>query len=251
MSADLFYNAIPPNLRGNERVEVAYFVYYLVEEQKQVAATAGKVDQCYRDCDIPPPTRTAQMLSEGTNGKRVDFVKVPGGYRLERSRKEAIAKSLGARKDVVQTSAELRALEALFSDPDTKAFLKEAIDCFEAGANRAAVIMVWLLTFDHFLNYIFNSKLTEFNRRLGAVTANNPKARITRITKIEDFEEIGESDIITYCRSENIITNGVKNSLDEGLKTRNSAAHPSNVTIARSKTIAVIEDLVTNVIKKI
>lgn len=251
MSADNFYSAMPAEVRGNDRATVAYFVYYLVEEQNEVAATAGKVDQCFRDCDLGPPSRTAQILSEGLAGKRIDFVKVASGYRLERSRKEEIAKSLGARKDVVQTSAELRALESLFTDADTKEFLKEAVDCFEAGANRAAVIMVWLLTFDHFLNYIFNSKLSEFNRRLGAVTATNPRARITRIIKIEDFEELGESDIITYCRSENIITNGVKNALDEGLKARNSAAHPSNVTIGRPTVVYVIDNLVRNVIKKL
>ena len=151
----------------------------------------------------------------------------------------------------MQTAVELRALEGLFTAPDTKAFLKEAIDCFEAGANRAAVIMVWLLTFDHFLNYIYTNKLTEFNRRLGSVTSNNPKARITRINRIEDFEEVGESDIITYCRSENIITIGVKNALDEGLRTRNSAAHPSNMTIGRPTVVHIIDNLVRNVIKKL
>lgn len=251
MSADRFYESIPANYQGIDRHTTGYFLYYLVEEQGKAGATATEIAQCFRECDLAPPARLASYLSEGLSGPRPDYIKVPSGYRLERKRKEEIAKSLGARKDVVQTSAELRALEGLFTDSDTKAFLKEAIDCFEAGANRAAVIMVWLLTFDHFLNYIFNNKLTEFNRRLAAVTANNPKAKVTRITKIEDFEEIGESDIITYCRSEGIITGGVKNALDEGLKTRNSAAHPSNVTIGRPTVVHVIDNLVRNVIKKL
>lgn len=247
MSADRFYNAIPKELNGNDRVTVTYFVYYLVEEQGQVSATVSSINQCFIDCDMSPPTRTAQYLSEGLKGNQPHFVKVKGGgYRLDRFKKEQLGKTLDARKDVVQTSAELRALEKLFPDGATKSYLSEAIDCFEAGANRGAVIMTWVLTMDHFLNFIFANKRTEFNEAL----AKNPDKKLKFVAAREDFQDLNEDKIIELCRSAKIITNDVQKILKDGLGTRNSAAHPSDVTIGRSKAVSVIEDLVQNVIKK-
>src|SRR5437763_282037 len=102
-------------------------------------ATASQVRQCFVDCDLASPSRIAQYLSEGLSGTQPRFVKAEGGYRLERSQKEKIATALGAKQRAVQTSAELRALEGLLSDQASKEYLSEAIDCFEAGANRGAV----------------------------------------------------------------------------------------------------------------
>lgn len=246
MSADRFYNSVPVQFHGNDRIAIRYFLYYLVEEMGQAAATASQVDQCFRDCDMAPPNRTAQILNEGLSGPRPYFVKVPGGYRLERFCKEEIGKSLGARKEVVQTSAELRDLEKLFPAGATKDYLDEVIVCFEAGANRAAVIMVWILTMDHFLSYVFTKKLADFNGALAA----NPDKKVKVIKVREDFQDLNEDKIIELCRAAKIITNDVQKILKDGLGARNTAAHPSNVKVARSKAISVIEDLVTNVIKK-
>jgi hypothetical protein len=63
------------------------------------------------------------------------------------------------------------------------------IDCFEAGANRAAVIMAWVLTFDHFLNYVFANKLAEFNKALAA----SPDKKVKAVAAIEDFEDLREA----------------------------------------------------------
>lgn len=196
---------------------------------------------------MSPPTRTAQYLSEGLKGIRPHFVKAKGGgYRLDRFTKERIGKILGSGQEVVQTSAELRALEKLFPDGATKSYLSEAIDCFEAGANRGALIMMWVLVMDHFLNYVFVNKLTEFNEAL----AKNPDRKLKVVAAREDFQDLNEDKIIELCRSAKIITNDVQKILKDGLGTRNSAAHPSDVKIGRSKAVSIIEDLVHNVIKK-
>jgi len=247
VSAHRFYHAIPDTDRKADKEIVPFFVYYLTAEQGADFAAASAISQCFIDCDLTPPTRLAQYLSEGTQSAHQLYVKVPGGYRLHRRKAEELSSLLGVRRVVTQTSAELRALEGQFTDGDTKDFLREAIDCFEAGANRAAVIMTWVLTFDHFLNWLFVNKLNEFNRTFAA---SNPQGRVKIIRKIEDFEDINEDRIITTCRTAGIVTSGVQKTLKEGLDTRNTAAHPSNVKVARSKTIAVIEDLVRNVIKK-
>lgn len=245
MSALRFYNAIPEVDDKTPKELVPFFVYFLTNEQGESFAATKAIAQCFKDCDLKPPTSLANYLSRGVNGSL--YVKVDGGYRLERKKADELSSLLGTRRAVIQTSGALRSLEASIADPQTKAFLVETVDCFEAGANRAAVIMAWVLAFDHFLNWVFANKLTEFNRSYAASNAKNPPSPIS---SIEDFEAINEDRIITICRSAGIITNGVRDILTTGLRTRNTAAHPSDVMVAQSKTISVIEDLVTNVLKK-
>jgi len=246
VSASRFFNAIPNSKAQPIASLVGYFVYYLTVEQGAADVTPAQVGQCFTDCDLTIPGRLRTYLSEGVSSKPQRYVRTKNGYRLQRHFAHQMSGKLGANRIVAQTSADLRDLEGLFADGDTKVFLREVIDCFEAGANRAAVIMAWVLTFDHFLNYVFANKLAEFN----AALAMNPDKKVKAVTVIEDFEDLREARIIELCRSAGIITNGVRKILDDALGTRNSAAHPSNVKIARSKAISVIEDLVTNVIKK-
>lgn len=246
MSASRFFNAIPNAKAQPIASLIGYFVYYLTVEQGAAEVTPAQVGQCFIDCDLTVPGRLRSYLSEGVSAKPQRYVKTAGGYRLQRHFSQQMSDKLGASRVVAQTSVDLRSLESLFTDGDTRVFLREVIDCFEAGANRAAVIMVWVLTLDHFLNYVFANKLAEFNTALAA----NPDKKVKVVTVIEDFEDLREAKIIELCRSAGIITNGVRKILDDALGTRNSAAHPSSVKVARSKAISVIEDLVTNVIKK-
>jgi len=146
----------------------------------------------------------------------------------------------------MQTSAELRSLEATFPDGAKRTFLSETVDCFEAGANRAAVVMCWILAIDHMYEFVLSHHLTAFNSALAA----NPDKRIKKAGNKEDLGELKEAKFIELCRAANIISNDVRKILDEALGVRNTAAHPSNVEITRNKAVSVIEDLVVNVIRK-
>lgn len=178
----------------------------------------------------------------------VKYVKVPGGYRLEQAHKRQLSKTLGAERVVTQTSSELRKLEAALPAGPKRDFLTETVDCFEAGASRAAVVMCWILAVDHMFDHVFAHKLANFN----AVLAKNTdrRVKVTTITTRDDFTEMPEGKFIEFCRSANIITNDVRKILDDKLGTRNSAGHPSSIAIKRSKVIDFIEDLVTNVVQK-
>ncbi|MFN3765866.1 MAG: hypothetical protein ACK4R3_09870, partial [Aliihoeflea sp.] len=186
-------------------------------------------------------------LSEGTKGRSPRYIKSSVGYRLHRTVADKLSSHLGSRRVVQQTSAELRSLETLFSDGPKKKFLVEAVDCFEAGANRAAIVMTWILTVDHLYDYILSNKLAEFNIELAK---NPPSKKMTRVVVKDDFSDLKEGKLIELCRAAGIISNDVRKILDDGLGVRNTAAHPSSVEVTRSKAISVIEDLVINVIRK-
>ncbi|MGR3736174.1 hypothetical protein [Pseudophaeobacter sp.] len=162
--------------------------------------------------------------------------------------REALSKKLGAETTTIQTSATLRSLEHKLPNGSAKTFLAETLDCFEAGANRATIVMAWILTANHLFDYIFKHKLAEFN----AVLAKNTdkRVKVTAITQRDDFSDIPEGKFIEFCRSAGVISNDVRKILDQKLGTRNTSAHPSGVKITRSKVIDFVEDLVENVVLK-
>ncbi|PBB39577.1 MULTISPECIES: hypothetical protein [unclassified Mesorhizobium] len=242
-----FYEAIEDRASLTDSELVSYFLYFLTVEQGDTAASAKAINECFAVCDLRVPGRTAAYLSEGTRGRGAKYVKAPsGGYRLHRKLSETLSARLGSRRVVVQTSAELRSLEAAFPDGPKKKFLAEAIDCFEANANRAAVVMSWILALDHLFDYVLAHRLDEFNAALAA----NPDKRTKKINTKDEFSDLKEVKFIELCRAANIISNDVRKILDEALGVRNTAAHPSGVEVARSKAVSVIEDLVINVIRK-
>jgi hypothetical protein len=64
----------------------------------------------------------------------------------------------------------------------------------------------------------------------------------------DDFGEVTESKFIELLRSAKVINKDKKIILDEKLKKRNMAAHPTSMKIRESKVIEFIEDLVENVL---
>lgn len=247
-AANRFYNSIENAASRNQSALVELFVYFLTVEVDQDVATPKQVADCFRACDLVVPGNVSARLSEGLKGKPPRYLKTKEGYKLQRHMREALSKQLGAEKVVVQTNATLRGLEHKLPDGADKEFLKEAVACFEAGANRATIVMVWILALDHLFTFILAHKLADFNAELAKNTDKSVKVNV--IAHRDDFTEMKESKFIELCRSAKIISNDVRKILDEKLGTRNSAGHPSGVAIRRTKVIDFVEDLVENVVIK-
>lgn len=247
-SINRFYNSLDNTSSLSQAELIDFFVYFLtIENDKSVASPKG-VKECFELCDLHPPARIPAHLSEGTRSNPLKFIKKNGGYRLERGMREKLAAKLGVEKRTVQTSTALRKVENKFKDGAKKDFLKELIDCFEAGANRAAVVMCWILAVDHLTDHIFNHKLSAFNTALAK--NKDKRIKIKQVVARGDFEEIPEGKLIELCRGARIISNDVRKILEEKLGTRNSSAHPSSVQVKKSKVIDFVEDLVENVVLK-
>jgi predicted nucleotide-binding protein len=78
------------------------FVYYLTVVEDRPAATVTQITECFRDCDLSPPSRVAPYLSEGLRSKPQRFVKVDGGYKLHRQYRDAVSGRIGLNL-IVQT----------------------------------------------------------------------------------------------------------------------------------------------------
>lgn len=243
-----FYNAIK-NARDLKPTDlVGYFAYFLTVESDEAIASTGAIDECFQACDLSPPKNTSAYLSKSLNGKNARFVKVPGGYRLQRGYRDEIAVNLGASAKVMQTSAELRKLESRLPAGAEKGFLKELIDCFEIGANRAAIVLCWILVVDHLYEHVLQYHLTAFNAALAKNT--DKRVRVSIVSNRDDFGDIPEGKFIEFLRSAGIISNDVRKILDAKLGIRNTSAHPSAVAIKASKVVEFIDDLIENIVVK-
>jgi hypothetical protein len=233
-------------LSSGETIDL--FAYYLTIEAGEPAVTARAINSCFRACDLTPPLRTPAHLSEGLKSRPQRFVKVAGGYKLQHHYRETLSKKLGAERVVVQVNAELRKLETKLSDGPHKQFLKETVDCFEAGANRATIVMSWILAVDHLFQLVLTKHLNAFNAALAKVT--DRRVKVDNVKVRDDFGGIPEDKFIELLRSSGIVSNDVRKILDQKLGTRNSCAHPTGIAIKQSKVIDFVEDLVENVILK-
>ena len=244
--ASRFYNSIEDAASLTDKDLVGFFVYYLTIEAGEDSASAKMVNDCFIACDLTPPARTAAHLSEGVGSHR--FVKAAPGYKLHRHYREELLQKIGKERVVAQTSRELRQLEARLQPGSTKDFLKETIDCFEVGANRATIVMCWILTLDHLIDYVLTHHMKAFSAVLSA--NNDKRVKLKSVTARDDFGDIPEGKLIEFFRASNVISNDVRKILEEKLGIRNSSAHPSAIAIKRSKVVEFVDDLVENVILK-
>lgn len=247
-SVDRFYSSIKNAAAATSSELIDLFVYHLTEEAAEDAANVRTIEQAFRDCGLHVPSRTASHLSEGANSKSKKFVKVNGGYRLQRHYRDKLKARLGAESVAKEISTELRNLETRFPEGPKKIFLSETIDCFEVSAYRAAIVMCWILTLNHLFDYVLSGPIDAFNAQLAKVT--DKRVKVSSVHTRDDFGDIPENKLIELLRAAGIISNDVRKILEEKLGTRNSSAHPSGITIKRSKAIEFIDDLIENVVLK-
>jgi hypothetical protein len=248
LSPQQFYDAVG-GVEGVKQADlIDLFAYFLIVECEENSVSPKQINQCFEACDLHPPARTAAHLSEGARHKPRSYIKTNDGYRLERARREVLAKLVVQDQTRRSPSIELRRLESKLQAGAQRQFLAETTDCLEIGAYRAAIVMAWILALDHMYAHVFKNYLQIFNTTLA--NDGDKRIKVKSIIKPADFTEMPESKFIELCRTAKIISNDVRKVLEQKLGTRNSCAHPSGIVVKRSKAEEFIEDLIENVVLK-
>ncbi len=171
---------------------------------------------------------------------------------MEKRVRDQLEEKYGRRDATIKADKLLTELPSKIPDETERAFLDEAIRCFRAGAFRSCIVMTWNLAYYDLCCYILRNHLARFNKQWPISFAKaHEKARISEVTRYDDFEELKESEVIQICKSANIISSGVNKVLKEKLDKRNMAAHPSTITFAPHTAEEFIIDIVTNAISKL
>lgn len=232
------------DLTQREQVRLVSFFYVTVS--KASVFQTSDIKKCFEDNNLSIPANVSHDLLQLTKSKPPILVKKGKLFAFHRSEQQNLEKEFFGAKHKVKISKSLRDLSLKIKSKEQRTFLDEAIKCFEVQAYRASILMTWLLTMDVIYEYVLNKKLVEFN---SAVQVHGKYKKIT-FSKKDDFSEVKESDFIGILRTGKIISNDIRKILLEKLDFRNTCAHPNSITIKETKAIAVIDDLIENVVFK-
>lgn len=250
MTLDDFADQIEDFYSMTSSDQIKYLVYYLLILSKQDGVKPIEIKKLFEQLHILPYTNIPKYLNDKSTGKKETriFIKKKEKYYLLKDAKDSVDVKFKSSKPKLIVQNELKNLSIKITKAEQNIFFEETIKCFGIGAYRASIIMSWNLTIDHLFEYILSKKLSEFNTALAANT--DKRIKITSIVLKDDFSEIPENKFIEFCRTSKIISNDVRKILENSLGIRNSAAHPSSIVFTETKTLAYIEDLITNIILK-
>lgn len=146
----------------------------------------------------------------------------------------------------LQVAADLRAHLAKLSEPQAKAFVEEAIKCYEAGLYRSAVVMSWLGAMSVLHHEVHANYLTAFNVEAARVFGTKWKPAVST----DGLGLMKEGDFLDRIEALSIIGKNVKAELKTCLDRRNGCGHPNSYKISANQSAAHLEILLLNVFEK-
>ncbi len=178
----------------------------------------------------PDSTATYRMTSSG----RIEF------RRLTDT-------SLIKRRSIRDDAKELKNAVDKLSDLHEKGYLMEAINCYEVGAPRAAIVMTWCAVVRYLHRQMrpeLESKFWEKyekmqeNSRFYQEKGQNPIKWYSGPGKLNDVKE---SDLIEVYSTIGLITKEERMDLRNNLELRNKCAHMSSYSLTPHEPIAFLE----------
>ena len=233
-----------------ERIKL--FAWHLHTHKGLEYFGASDVKHCYEDLHLEEPSSIAPFLASMEKKKPKELIKKREGYKLEMRIREALDRKYGSRTITIQVTDLLAKLPASVPDLAERTFLDEALVCLKHGAFRAAIVMTWNLAYHHLCDHVIKKELGKFNAQWPLVYPGHHKKSTKAIARMENFsDELKESEVIEICNSADIISKDIHKILKGKLDRRNSAAHPSTVSISQLQAEEFIDDIVKNVVLKL
>jgi len=244
-----FATGVPGFARLSNPDKIIHFGWFLHHHKSKSVFTQLELRNAYRELHMEPPN-LSDVLTRMLSKRPKVILQEKAGYKLEHSVREHLDKNYGEHETTIALSQLLKELPGKLSDEAERFFLSEAIKCYHVRAFRAAIVMVWNLTYDHLLHWILAdpARLTAFQSHIAGRVGPKKAAAIT-ITRREDFEDLKESETLDICSTAGLfVSRNTKQILDIQLTKRNLAAHPSLVTIGAPEAEDTISSLIQNVV---
>jgi len=225
--------------------QVLLLAWHLHAHKGVESFSPAALREVFKEAGIEAPDLSV-YLPRLAGKKPPQLLQARGAYRLDSRERRRYDQKYGNHPTTVAVTSLLSGLPAKVPDLAERAFLLETINCYRVKAYRAATVMAWNLAFDHVLRWVINdaTRLTKFNASL---QAKYPKKQLS-ISVIEEFEELKEHEAIEVMKHAGLFSSNIAGILQEKLKRRNRAAHPSNIEVTQHQADDTISDLVTNVV---
>ncbi|HEX7118012.1 MAG TPA: hypothetical protein VF212_04455 [Longimicrobiales bacterium] len=186
----------------------------------------------------------ASILSRGD----VLAIRVADGWELNDAGRRYVAEIAAGHlvSPAMQSATDLRVHLTNITDPNTVAFLEEAISCLEANLLRAAVVLSWVGAVAVMYRYIVDNALPQFNAE-----AKRRDSKWKDAKNADDLARMKEYEFLNVIEAISIIGKNVKQELQNNcLQLRNACGHPNSLAIGANRAAAHIETLILNVFSR-
>ncbi len=173
-------------------------------------------------------------------------LRTPDGWELTqagRSEVETLAGPLAS--GPIRAATALRAKLTKIKNTNTRAFVEQAIACFERDLYRASVVLSWVGAVALLYDHVLANELSNFNAE---ARLRNPKWKDAKTT--DDLALMGEHDFLQVLHAISVVGKSVKLELEPRLKLRNGCGHPNSLQIEEHVVASHIEILILNVFAK-
>jgi hypothetical protein len=175
------------------------------------------------------------------------LIKTKNGWELTKNGWEKIYELTGTKSNAtkVKVADGLRKHLNKITDPNTKKFVEDSINCFEFDYYRAAVVLSWVGAVSLFYDHIITNKLIDFNKE-----AFRRDSKWKNAKSKDDLSRMKEYDFLQILVTLSVIGKNVKDELENCLKLRNGCGHPNSLKIGELRVSSHIEILILNVFSK-
>lgn len=171
-------------------------------------------------------------------------IRVPEGWEITESGK-AYLRNLGVTSlspAAMQVATDLRAHLEKITNPNTRAFVEEAIKCHEGALYRSAIVMSWLAAIDVLHRVVVASHLAAFN-----ASAKSIDTKWKDAVNEDGVGRMNEEKFLERCAAVSVLGKNQKDELLKGLKLRNGCGHPNSLKVGPNAVANHIEILLLNV----
>lgn len=177
------------------------------------------------------------------------FIKFPEGWALGPAGKQHVAtlaaKLNGGQPAIINQS--LRLLIPKLPNEEAKAFVGEAISCYEAKCYRAAVVLSWVGAVAILHNHVITNCLAAFNAEASARDKDWKSAKVA-----DDLGQMKEDKFLDILVKIAVLGKNVKELLKNNcLALRNACGHPNSVQPGENMVAAHLEILINHLFTKL
>jgi hypothetical protein len=150
---------------------------------------------------------------------------------------------------VVENVFDLQKLVAGLPDKEESDYLKEAVDCANAGFCRAAIVLGWCAAISRIQRKILLLGFAVFNsasQSLKMQTSGRHRKwnKQFNVTSLGELQEIFDTDLITVCEGLQLLESNQADRLkDMDFQWRNHSAHPGEAPIEPAHLVAFFTDI--------
>ena len=174
-------------------------------------------------------------------------IRVPIGYEVA-EKGHARLQEIGVTKlgpHAAKVADDLRKYVGNIKDETTKAFVDEAVRCYEADLYRSAIVMGWLAAMSVLQREVITNHLPAFNAESKRVDLKWKSA-----VSADDLGKLKESEFLERLVAVSVIGKNVKAQLISALNLRNGCGHPNSLKVGANAVAGHLEVLLFNVFEK-